>query len=50
MQRQINPQNLYFDNEAWTILYLVVETGSRLPGRKVLITRQHKADFLDCDS
>ncbi len=50
MQRKINPQNLYFDNEVWRISYLVVESGSRLPGRKVLITRQHEANFLDCDS
>jgi uncharacterized protein YrrD len=29
--------DLYFDDEDWTIRYLVVETGSWLSGRKVLI-------------
>jgi sporulation protein YlmC with PRC-barrel domain len=29
--------NFYFDDEIWIIRYLVVDTGSWLPGRKVLI-------------
>lgn len=28
----------YFDDEIWTIRYIVVETGNWLPGRKVLIS------------
>ena len=28
----------YFDDETWTIRYMVVETGNWLPGRKVLIS------------
>jgi sporulation protein YlmC with PRC-barrel domain len=31
-------KDLYFDDEAWTIRYLVVETGSWLSSRKVLIS------------
>lgn len=30
-------QDFYFDDEAWTIRYLVVDTGEWLPGRSVLI-------------
>ena len=30
--------DLYFDDEAWAIRYLVVETGTWLPERKVLIS------------
>src|ERR1700751_6040917 len=30
--------DLYFDDEAWTVRYIVVETGAVLSGRKVLIT------------
>lgn len=30
--------DLYFDDETWTIRYIVVETGAFLPGRKVLIS------------
>jgi uncharacterized protein YrrD len=29
--------DLYFDDQAWTLRYLVVDTGKWLPGRKVLI-------------
>ena len=29
--------DLYFDNDDWTIRYLVVDTGRWLPGRKVLL-------------
>ncbi|NLD53298.1 MAG: PRC-barrel domain containing protein [Burkholderiaceae bacterium] len=31
-------EDVYFDDEAWTIRYLVVDTGNWLPGRKVLIS------------
>ena len=31
-------KDLYFDDYAWTIRYLIVDTGSWLPGRKVLIS------------
>lgn len=31
-------RELYFDDERWTVRYLVVDTGSWLPGRHVLIT------------
>jgi hypothetical protein len=30
--------DIYFDDERWTIRYLVVDTGKWLPGRKVLIS------------
>lgn len=30
--------DLYFDDEAWTVRYIVVETGAILSGRKVLIS------------
>lgn len=30
--------DFYFDDERWTIRYLVVDTGNWLPGRKVLIS------------
>lgn len=33
-------KDFYFDDEAWTIRYLVVETGDWLSGRKVLISPQ----------
>jgi uncharacterized protein YrrD len=29
--------DLYFDNQAWTVRYLIIDTGKWLPGRKVLI-------------
>ncbi len=29
--------DFYFDDESWSVLYLVVDTGSWLPGRKVLV-------------
>ena len=29
--------DLYFDDHAWTVRYLVIDTGKWLPGRKVLI-------------
>ena len=31
-------QDLYFDDQTWTIRYLVVDTGTWLPGRQVLIS------------
>src|SRR5438309_4141564 len=31
-------QDLYFDDLTWTVRYLVVDTGSWLPGRQVLIS------------
>ncbi len=31
-------KDLYFDDDAWAIRYLVVDTGAWLPGRKVLIS------------
>ena len=31
-------QDLYFDDLTWTIRYLVVDTGTWLPGRQVLIS------------
>jgi hypothetical protein len=31
--------DFYFDDETWTIHYLVVDTGNWLPGRQVLISR-----------
>jgi len=31
-------KDFYFDDETWTIRYLVVKTGNRLSGRKVLIS------------
>jgi uncharacterized protein YrrD len=31
-------QDLYFDDRTWTIRYLVVDTGTWLPGRQVLIS------------
>ncbi len=31
-------KEFYFDDESWTIRYLIVETGSWLSGRKVLIS------------
>jgi uncharacterized protein YrrD len=33
-----NVHDFYFDDETWTIRYIVVETGVILPGRKVLIS------------
>ncbi len=30
--------DFYFDDESWTVRYLVVDTGTWLPGRKVLIS------------
>jgi uncharacterized protein YrrD len=31
-------QDLYFDDQTWTVRYLVVDTGTWLPGRQVLIS------------
>ena len=31
-------KDLYFDDQAWVIRYLVVDTGDWLPGRKVLVS------------
>jgi hypothetical protein len=30
--------DLYFDDESWTVRYLVVDTGTWLPGRRVLVS------------
>ena len=29
--------DVYFDDQSWSVMYLVVDTGTWLPGRKVLI-------------
>ena len=48
-------EDVYFDDEAWTIRYLVVDTGNWLPGRKVLIspyaikTPITEADIIDIE-
>ncbi len=35
-------ETVYFDDESWTVRYLVVDTGNWLSGRKVLISpRSH---------
>ncbi len=31
-------QDLYFDDQTWTVRYVVVDTGTWLPGRQVLIS------------
>jgi len=31
-------KDFYFDDESWTVRYLVVDTGNWLPGRKVLLS------------
>jgi uncharacterized protein YrrD len=31
-------QDLYFDDDSWTVRYLMVDTGTWLPGRQVLIS------------
>jgi uncharacterized protein YrrD len=31
-------QDLYFDDRSWTVRYLIVDTGTWLPGRRVLIS------------
>ncbi|MBN1992099.1 MAG: PRC-barrel domain-containing protein, partial [Anaerolineae bacterium] len=31
--------DLYFDDDQWTVRYLVVDTGKWLPGRRVLVNR-----------
>ena len=31
-------QDLYFDDRTWTVRYLVVDTGTWLPGRQVLVS------------
>lgn len=33
-------KEFYFDDQSWTVLYLIVETGNWLNGRKVLISPQ----------
>jgi hypothetical protein len=33
-------KNLYFDDQTWAMRYLVVDTGSWLPGRQVLLAPQ----------
>lgn len=42
-------QDFYFDDETWTIRYLVVDTGGWLPGRSVLIAPE-ALDRPDWDS
>jgi uncharacterized protein YrrD len=46
--------DVYFDDERWAVRYLVVDSGSWLPGRKVLISPasvvpQHRADEIHVD-
>lgn len=31
-------EDVYFDDEAWTVRYLVANSGIWLPGRKVLVS------------
>ena len=31
-------QDVYFDDHAWVVRYLIVDTGAWLPGRKVLLS------------
>ena len=31
-------KDFYFDDQSWTVRYLVADTGSWLPGRQVLIS------------
>lgn len=33
-------KEFYFDDESWTVRYIIVETGSWLSGRKVLLSPQ----------
>lgn len=35
--------DVYFDDERWTVRYLVVDTGALLPGRRVLIPPESMA-------
>ena len=44
-----NVTDLFFDGEFRTIHCLVVETDSRQPSCKLLITRQQQAGSSDCD-
>lgn len=37
------PRDIYFDDTSWCIRYFVVDTGSWLPGRKVLLAMQSVA-------
>jgi hypothetical protein len=39
-------KDFYFDDRNWAVRYLVADTGSWLPGRKVLLT-PHALDRLD---
>src|SRR5688572_17647154 len=41
-------QDLYFDDDAWAMRFLVVDTGKWLPGRQVLIppVAIHQADWV----
>mgnify|MGYP001457131976 CR=1 FL=1 len=39
-------QDLYFDDHGWTIRYLMVDTGTWLPGRQVLISPIDQTTFL----
>ena len=32
--------DLYFDDQTWSVRYLVVDTGKWLPGRKVLVATE----------
>lgn len=42
-------QDLYFDDHSWTIRYLVVDTGTWLPGRQVLISPRSVMTMTDED-
>ena len=37
-------RDFYFDEEVWTVRYLVIDTGTILPGKKVLLAPQAIAD------
>lgn len=40
-------QDVYFDDGTWTVRYLVIDTGSWLPGRQVLISPRSVRDGAD---
>jgi sporulation protein YlmC with PRC-barrel domain len=42
-------QDLYFDDSTWTVRYLVVDTGTWLPGRQVLISPRSLRPMTDDD-
>ena len=42
-------KDFYFDDESWTVRYLVVDTNKWLPGRKVLLSPFALREFHDAD-